>query len=975
MKNIVTVIIALLSVITVRGQEDFVPKFDGTKYYMLIYDGDKNQKVLTYKTGKGWNEAIGYTDYFDGSNGQLWVFEEPDEHPGYINVRNLHESLSDKHFLKSWSWYAYMEEQSGAREGDQERDLELVYRFQHIFDGWQALETIEKPKGLYGVDYTPGADALNIDANGVASFSGVKTSDITPENAVHKVFKLVEFDPMALFIDAIERGQQLLDDYPQLPEVVKNEFFYVLEKARETRVFGTEAEMLAFQPEIDEATVKFTGFTNLDDAVMNALGFIEASEADSETRASFQNVISRIQDFMNGAEIDYTKIDGLQADLEAAQNLVNAIIAAETVRDTLNNQEDTRLASGLTVAIEDAKAVLASAESTSELFSASVSILSKMEEFLNETISANELIIQTEGFEEAKQILTGNIDEALTTANTSGISLEELTAAVKKLQADVKAFKKALEAGDTVIALENPGFEEEFYRWNTTSDTDWLPYTENKGVDGSKNMTIWNSANYTFVASQSIEGIPNGTYQLSVMSTVSNDSTIALFAESGGNASVLPLAFEEWSLTERMLEIEVTDGTLIFGIRGNGEGNEIPANHWGTFDNFELKWLSNVGLVNPGFENEFEGWTNTTDTGFLPYTENKGVDGSKNMTIWNSANYTFRSSQTVTGLQDGKYQLSVMSTVSNDSTISFYASSGGETVELPLAFEEWTLTKRRIQIEVTGGSMEFGIKGSGENDMIPANHWGTFDNFEVLRLPDVPFVNPGFEEDFAGWTNVSDSDGIPYIENKGVNGSKSVTFWNGADYRISTSQLISGLVNGSYEVSVWTMPSVDNSFTLFGKSGSQADEEVIMFNGWELTKDNVLARVSDGTLEIGVRGSGEDNLVPANHWIVFDDFEVKIKSIIPEYNEVSMFAKQVTTGSDLVEKEKNAIVFWQKNKTLNVRSDEIMEDLAVYSITGAIVSRMNVNGTFITVPLNSGIYIARVFTRDGEVETKKVVIH
>src|SRR5690606_18550883 len=177
---------------------------------------------------------------------------------------------------------------------------------------------------------------------------------------------------------------------------------------------------------------------------------------------------------------------------------------------------------------------------------------------------------------------------------------------------------------------------------------------------------------------------------------------------------------------------EVSDGTLTFGVRGAGEGNSIPANHWGTFDNFELKWLSNVGLVNRGYENEFEGWTNTTDTGFLPYTENKGVDGSKNMTIWNSVNYTFRSSQTVTGLQDGTYQLSVMSTVSSDSTISFYATSGGETVELPLAFEEWTLTKRRIQIDVTGGSLEFGIKGSGENDEIPANHWGTFDNFEVL---------------------------------------------------------------------------------------------------------------------------------------------------------------------------------------------------------------------------------------------------
>jgi hypothetical protein len=133
--------------------------------------------------------------------------------------------------------------------------------------------------------------------------------------------------------------------------------------------------------------------------------------------------------------------------------------------------------------------------------------------------------------------------------------------------------------------------------------------------------------------------------------------------------------------------------------------------------------------------------------------------------------------------------------------------------------------------------------------------------------------------------------------------------------------------------------------------------------------------VSDGSLEIGIRGSGEDNMVPANHWIVFDDFGVKLKSIIPEYSAVSMFAKQVTTGSDLVEKEKNAVVFWQKNKTLNVRSDEILEDLAVYSITGAVVGRMKVNSTYVTFPMNPGIYIVRVSTRKGDVETQKVVIH
>jgi hypothetical protein len=206
-KILTALMLCLIAISSVSAQEDFVPKFDGTKYYLLIYDGDQNEKVLSYKPGSPWNAAISYSDYFTGANSQLWVFEEPDQHPGFINVRNLDESLSDKHFLKSWSWNAYLEPQTGAREGDQERDLELVFRFKHVFDGWQALETIEKPAGLYGVEYTPGPDALNIDAQGVASFSGVKTSSITSENAAMKVFKLVEFDPLALFLDAIERGR------------------------------------------------------------------------------------------------------------------------------------------------------------------------------------------------------------------------------------------------------------------------------------------------------------------------------------------------------------------------------------------------------------------------------------------------------------------------------------------------------------------------------------------------------------------------------------------------------------------------------------------------------------------------------------------------------------------------------------------------------------------------------------------------
>ena len=970
MKHFITIIAAMLfSGTFLRAQENFVPKTDGTKYYILIYDGAGNEKVLDVNLSAAWNSQITYADFFDGSNTQLWRFGEAAEMDGYYNVNN--PGVSEDHFLKSWNWLAYLEAQTGSREGDEETDLELLYTIKHAFDGWQILETPEKPDGLYGIPYTPGADALNIGENKIAGF-GFKSADITPENAAFKVFKFVEFDPISLFESAIERGQEMYDENPDVSETARGNLFYELEKARETRVFGTEAEILAFQERLDNALADFTDFLQVVEVIADALTFIDTSGADEDVKDAFGNVMNRAEDFLASEPVDYSAIPIVIENIEGAKVLVDAIVSAVSFYD---QTEDAEVGAGVMLAIGNAKGVLTDPESDTEAYAQAVSLLEKTTEFAGVITEAQTLVQETDGFDEAKQELGLAIDVTIDVLNSPGVTIEDLETAQAALQASIVLFNKALEAGDVVVELENPGFEEEFYRWNTDSDTDWLPYTENKGVDGSKNMTIWNSVNYTFVALQSIEGIPNGTYQLSVMSTVSSDSTIALFAESGGNASVLPLAFEEWSLTERMLEIEVTDGTLTFGVRGAGEGNSIPANHWGTFDNFELKWLSNVGLVNPGFENEFEGWTNTTDTGFLPYTENKGVDGSKNMTIWNSANYTFRSSQTVTGLQDGKYQLSVMSTVSNDSTISFYATSGEETVELPLAFEEWTLTKRRIQIDVTGGSLEFGIKGSGENDMIPANHWGTFDNFELIRLPDIPVVNPGFEEDFAGWVNVSDSDGIPYIENKGVDGSKSVTFWSGADYHISTSQLISGLINGSYEVSVWTMPSVDNSFTLFGKSGGQAAEEVIMFNGWELTQDKVLTLVSDGSLEFGIWGSGEDNMVPANHWIVFDDFGVKIKSIIPEYVEGNSLMKEMTTGSDLVEKEKNTVVFWQKNKTLNVRSDEIMEDLAVYSITGAVVGRMKVNSTYVSVPMNSGIYIVRVSTREGEVETQKVIIH
>lgn len=972
MKKLLTIILAICSVTFVRAQADFVPKFDGTKYYMVIYDGAGNEKVLSYKAGKGWNEAIGYSDYFDGSNSQLWVFETPDKFPGYINVRNLDESLTSKHFLKSWSWNAYLEPQSGGREGDQEKDLELIFRFKHVFEGWQALETIEKPSGLYGVEYTPGGDALNVNSKGVASFVGVKTSSITKANAAMKVFKLVEFNPMALFISAIERGQQLYDTKPKISEAARADLFYVLEKARETRVFGTEAQMLAFQKTIDAATVKFMSFSELDQNVADAKVFINGAGAEESVKTSFNTVIANIEKFLKGTSVDYTKVDGLKADLAAAKSLVTALVEAKTYHSTLTGVDDPKVASGMVVAMDKAKAVLADTKSVAADFNNSVSYLAKMKELIIEILSAKALIANTKDFDDAKQVLTADINKIVAIANTSATTLAELTAAVKSMQNSIVTFKRALEAGDTVVTLKNAGFEEDLKDWNINSDNAGIPYIEKKGVDGSKSISIWKGSDYRVMTSQSLKGLPNGRYQVTVMATVSESDVISLFAVSGSNTVDQKLAFEEWTNTKRTIVVEVNDGTLQFGVKGSGIDNLVPSGRWGVFDNFEVRWLSLIAVNNPGFESDMAGWTSDSDTPGIPYIQNDGVEKSKNMAVWKGSDYHVSTYQTIS-VPNGKYKVSVWAKISAADKISLFAESGTNTAVT--VFPEGTsgYAKTSVEVGVSDGTLKFGIKGAGADNLIPANVWGTFDNWEVVRIPDVPLVNHNFESDFQGWVKNSDTDWMPYIEKKGVEGSKSVTFWQGVVHHVALSQSLSGIANGTYDISAMTLASNDNSYLLFGQSGGKENStSILVSNG--LAKNKVTAIVSDGTLSFGIRGSGEGNMVPAGHWIVFDNFEVKLKTITPEYVQVkSATNSQMVTGLSPIQDEVT-LKWWQTDNLIHVNATEVISSMTVYSVTGAKILDIKPNSSQVSFPSSRGIYLLRVKSDKNTESVQKIVV-
>nr|WP_319509505.1 hypothetical protein [uncultured Draconibacterium sp.] len=964
MKYIIFVLTIMVS-ISAFAQDNFLVKTDGTKYYLQVYDGETNEKVVYYNhDAPGWQTKIQVADYFDGSSSQLWSFEENPNFPGYLNVRNHHEEMLSTSTLMSYNWLAYL---ATDESRDPLTDLEKQFRIVEGFDGYLIIETIEKPTdgSLYGINYTPGADAMNV-KDGIVSFGGVKTTAITRENMVNNVFKFVEFDPIKLFEESIVRGDDLYNDNPNAPEKARYDLFYILEKARETRVFGTDGEMLNFQPNIDEAVAKFNQALGLLSIISNARAFIDTTGVEPEIKNSFNTIVDEAEAFLNESDLSYDEIDAVVAKVEEAQSLVEAIIAAQAYGETLAGQ-DTSLITGLDVSITNAETVLANDTSGVNEYTTAISHLNNTQTVIDEIIVAKELIEATLEFEEAKAELTAAIDAAITTINTAGITVAELEQVATDIQAAVKAFKRALEAGDTPIELKNADFEDGLADWNVESPTPGAAYPENKGVDGSRSITFWKGADYQMKFSQTISSIPDGTYMVSCFARVSADNSIALFAESGDNSAVLPLV-NEGGLTKRIIEVDVVGGMLQFGIKGAGVDNSIPAGNWIVFDEFEVKWSSKSAISNAGFEDDLTDWMVEGVTA-AAYPENKGVDGSRSITCWSGSDYTIAVSQTLTGINNGFYAVSAMAKTNQDSAFVVFGESAGVVSSAPVAGNQ--LAKTKAIVEVKDGTLKFGVQGAGENNAVPAGRWIVFDNVEVVRMPDVPVVNSGFEEDLVGWLTEG-KDGAAYAESRSVDGSRSITCWAGSEYAISVSQTISGTFNGTYAVSAIARTSQDGAFVVFGESGG--DVSAMPINQGYFEKTETIAKVTDESLKFGVKGAGEGNLVPAGQWIIFDNVELKIKSITPIYEVIEPTPSKMVVTDVQTQQFDNEINYWQDYQRLNIQSNEMIVNYQVYSITGALVDQKETRTTTLSIPMRKGIFIVRVLTENGFVDTEKISI-
>ena len=169
---------------------------------------------------------------------------------------------------------------------------------------------------------------------------------------------------------------------------------------------------------------------------------------------------------------------------------------------------------------------------------------------------------------------------------------------------------------------------------------------------------------------------------------------------------------------------------------------------------------------NPGFEDSDDFWTGWTydgtlkngDTPAIRLSVDQGGDfvhgGRNSLTYWLDEPFTFRLTQTLTGLQDGTYELAAWAMGGEDSMagatrLTLFAESGGNREETPIDISAWTEWRRySLTVQVSGGQAVIGFEVDA-----PAGQWGYFDDVEFVRA-DAPSSGPAW--DASGSLQASD---------------------------------------------------------------------------------------------------------------------------------------------------------------------------------------------------------------------------
>lgn len=141
----------------------------------------------------------------------------------------------------------------------------------------------------------------------------------------------------------------------------------------------------------------------------------------------------------------------------------------------------------------------------------------------------------------------------------------------------------------SVNPVRNHSFEDADLSMWTISGSGAAVTTDADASDGTKSLKFWLGSAYSFSATQTLTGVPAGTYRLSATShgaLAGATDTLTLSATTGGTESTAPITLDGWKVYSTATTGDVVVGSD--GIVTIRAAYTLSAGAWGNIDNFRL---------------------------------------------------------------------------------------------------------------------------------------------------------------------------------------------------------------------------------------------------------------------------------------------------------------------------------------------------------------------------------------------------
>lgn len=378
------------------------------------------------------------------------------------------------------------------------------------------------------------------------------------------------------------------------------------------------------------------------------------------------------------------------------------------------------------------------------------------------------------------------------------------------------------------VPVPNGSFESNLESWDTsfepaegaspiTIQGSWIPTG-----GGAQRLDYWSANAYKANTYQTIIGITNGAYTLSAwVERGAGFNESYMYAKDTGLAEVKVNVPVSGSWIQIHLPIVVANNQLTLGFYADGMAS---ASNFMGVDNVTLvldEAAPAKELENTSFESGLTGW----ETSFGPEGSTSPIEiksdwspengGTNRLNYWSAAPYTADTYQTTTGLENGVYTLSAWISSGGGFNQSYmYAKNTGRAetkVNIPISSSSWTKISLPVIIENNSATIGFYADG-------PAEAWLGIDLVSLVKdeeaetqpvgvtIDNYSFQADGQSQEPDGWKEEGDIT-ASYADAPGYLSSYSLSHWSDSNYKVTTSQTLSGLENGYYTLTAWAQNS------------------------------------------------------------------------------------------------------------------------------------------------------------------------